>query len=67
MWMKEHPRRRMDGYFTVKGRPLTHREVTERVDYAIRKGYQTEADIPDEEVMKVLGWNDNEQQTTIQI
>lgn len=57
-WMKEHPRKRTDGYFNVGDRELTHEEVKRMVDYAVEKGYETEADIPEEEVTEMLGLED---------
>lgn len=54
-WMKEHPRKRVDGYFNLGDREMTHEEITKMVDYAVLMGYRTEADIPEEELAKVLG------------
>ena len=54
-WMKEHPRKRTDGYFTHGGRDMTHEEIKKVVDYAVIMGYETEADIPSDELAKVLG------------
>ena len=54
-WMKEHPRKRVDGYFTLGDREMTHEEIKKMVDYAVLMGYRTEADIPEEELAKVLG------------
>ena len=54
-WMKEHPRKRVDGYFNLGDREMTHEEIKKMVDYAVLMGYRTEADIPPEEIDKVLG------------
>lgn len=53
-WMKEHPRKRVDGYFNLGGREMTHEEIVKMVDYAVLMGYRTEADIPEEELVKML-------------
>lgn len=54
-WMREHPRKRVDGYFNLGDRKMTHEEIKKMVDYAVLMGYRTEADIPEEELAKVLG------------
>lgn len=54
MWMKEHPRKRTDGYFSFGGRELKHDEIKRIVNYAVEKGYRTDADIPSEEIEKIL-------------
>lgn len=53
-WMKEHPRKRTDGYFTFGGKVLTHEQVKKVVDYAVMKGYRTDADIPGDEIVELL-------------
>ncbi len=53
-WMKEHPRKRVSGYLIYGDRPLSHDEVKRVVNYAVEKGYRTEADIPDDELQKLL-------------
>lgn len=53
-WMKQHPRRRLDGFFSVGDRNLTHDEVVRVVNYAVEHGYRTDADIPGEELAKLL-------------
>ena len=55
-WMKEHPRKNTSGYFRFGGRELTHEEVKKVVDYAVEKGYRTDADIPANEVLQLLNW-----------
>lgn len=54
-WMKEHPRKRTDGFFTFGGKALRHEQVKKLVDYAVEKGYKTDADIPGDEIVKLLG------------
>lgn len=53
-WMKEHPRKRTDGFFTFGGKELTHEQIKRIVDYAVKRGYQTDADIPTNEVERLL-------------
>lgn len=53
-WMKAHPRKRLDGYFKIGDRELTHNEVVKIVNYAVEHGYRTNADIPGEEIEKLL-------------
>lgn len=53
-WMKAHPRKRLDGYFSVGERYLTHAEVVKIVNYAVEHGYRTDADIPSEVLTKLL-------------
>lgn len=59
LWMKRHPRKRTDGFFIFRGKELNHRQVKAMVDYAVEKGYQTEADIPADEIVKLLGWEED--------
>jgi len=54
-WMREHPRKRVDGYFNLGDREMKHEEIKKMVDYAVLMGYETEADIPGEELAKLLG------------
>lgn len=56
-WILAHPRKSVAGYFTINGRPLTHKEVVTVVEYACKHGYQTEEDIPDEELKALLKWD----------
>ena len=53
-WMDAHPRKNLKGYFCVDGRDMTDAEVRRVVSYAVEKGYYTEADIPSEELAKLL-------------
>ena len=56
--MDAHPRKKVNGYFLVNGRDLTDAEVRRIVSYAVDKGYETEADIPSEELALLLGLGD---------
>lgn len=53
-WMDDHPRKNLRGYFTVDGRDMTNTEVRRVVSYAVEKGYETESDIPSEELTQLL-------------
>lgn len=53
-WMDIHPRKNLRGYFSVDGRDMTNAEVRRVVSYAVEKGYETEADIPSEELEQLL-------------
>ena len=53
-WMDAHPRKNLRGYFSVDGRDMTNAEVRRVVSYAVEKGYETEADIPSEELEQLL-------------
>lgn len=54
LWMKKHPRKRTDGFFSFGGKELTHEQIKRIVDYAVKRGYQTDADIPTNEVERLL-------------
>ncbi len=54
-WMKSHPRKRTDGFFSYNGKLLSHEQIKAIVNYAVEKGYRTDADIPEDEVNKLLG------------
>lgn len=53
-WMKEHPRKKVNGYFSFGGRELTHDEIVRIVNYAVEKGYERDVDIPEEEIETLL-------------
>ena len=53
-WMDAHPRKNLNGFFSVDGRDMTDAEVRRVVSYAVAKGYDTEADIPSEELDELL-------------
>ena len=52
--MKAHPKKNLAGYFSIGDRVLKHNEVVKIVNYAVEKGYRTEADIPSEELANLL-------------
>jgi hypothetical protein len=54
-WMDAHPTQNLHGYFSVNGRDMTDAEIRMVVSYAVEKGYETDADIPSEELAKLLG------------
>lgn len=47
-------RKNLRGFFSYGGRELSDTEVRAVVEYGISKGYKTEADIPEEEIDKLL-------------
>lgn len=53
-WMDAHPRKNLSGYFSVDGRDMTDAEIRRMVTYAVEKGYNTEADIPSEELALLI-------------
>lgn len=57
-WIDAHPRKNLRGFFTLNGRDMTDKEVRRVVSYAVEKGYDTEEDIPSEELALLLR-NDN--------
>lgn len=59
-WIDAHPRKNLRGFFTVNGRYMTDAEVRRVVSYAVEKGYETEADIPSEELAELLKGGQNE-------
>lgn len=58
-WMKAHPKKNLAGYFAIGDRELTHNEVVKIVNYAVEKGYRTDADIPSVELEQLLEVNDD--------
>lgn len=58
-WMDAHPRKNLRGYFSVDGRDMTDAEARRVVSYAVEKGYETEADIPSEELERILSLKQN--------
>lgn len=53
-YMDAHPRKNMTGYFSIDGRDMTNAEIRKMVSYAVAKGYETEGDIPSEELAQLL-------------
>lgn len=53
-------RKNLNDFFMVNGRYLTDDEVRKVVDYGISKGYETNKEFTDEEIINLLGWkNEN--------
>lgn len=48
-------RKNLAGFFSVNGVELTDKQVRTMVEWAISKGYERDVDIPDDEVVKLLG------------
>ena len=48
-------KKNLKGYFSFGGRELTDAEIRHILNYAITKGYERDADIPEYEVMVLLG------------
>jgi hypothetical protein len=53
-WMEEHPRQNLTGFFSLNGRDMTDAEIRRMVSYAVENGYETDADIPSEELARIL-------------
>lgn len=53
-WIDAHLRKNLRGFFTINGRDMTDAEVRRVVSYAVEKGYETEADIPSEELARII-------------
>lgn len=49
-------RKNLHGFFTVNGRNLTDDEVRKVVNYGISKGYDTNKEFTNEEIINLLGW-----------
>ena len=47
-------RKNLDGFFSVDGKELSDKQVRLMVEWAISKGYEYDADIPDSEVIELL-------------
>lgn len=53
-WHRNNPRKRLDGFFAVGGKALTHNQVLAALEYAIEHNCRTEADIPFDIVEKIV-------------
>ena len=52
-------RKNLNGFFELdNGTPLSDSQVRHIVEYGIKNGYETERDIPEEEIEKLLKDND---------
>lgn len=47
-------RKNLKGFFSVNGKELSDAQVRTMVEWAIAKGYEYDADIPEDEVIKLL-------------
>ncbi|MDH6308088.1 type II secretory pathway predicted ATPase ExeA [Dysgonomonas sp. PFB1-18] len=47
-------RKNLSGFFIVNGKELTDAQVRTMVEWAINKGYEYDADIPEKEVIELL-------------
>lgn len=47
-------RKNLNGFFTVNGIELSDKQVRVMVEWAIQKGYEYDADIPEDEVVELL-------------
>lgn len=53
-WMNTNKNKNLTGFFSINGKDLKDREVRLAVDYAVRKGYEYDADIPVEELERLF-------------
>ena len=53
-WYSNNPRKRLDGFFVVDGKALTHNQVLAALEYAIEHNCRTEQDIPTDIVEKII-------------
>lgn len=53
-WMDSHRKKNLKGFFSIGERELTDREVRLAVNYAVRKGYKYDSDIPVEELERLF-------------
>ena len=56
-WMDSHRQKNLKGFFSIGERELTDREVRLAVNYAVRKGYKYDSDIPVEELERLFNEN----------
>ena len=50
-------RKNLKGFFTHNGKDLSDQEVRNLVNYCIDKGYETDGDLPEEEIEQALNYN----------
>lgn len=53
-WYRNNPRKRLDGYFAVGEKLLTHNQVLAALEYAIEHNCRTEQDISSDIVEKII-------------
>ena len=57
MWMNANKKKNLTGFFRMNGKDLKDREVRLAVNYAVRKGYKYDSDIPVEELERLFNEN----------
>lgn len=50
-------RKNLDGFFSIDGKELSDKQVRTVVEWAIKKGYEYDVDIPGDEVIELLNLN----------
>lgn len=53
-WMNANKKKNLTGFFSMNGKNLKDREVRLAVNYAVRKGYKYDSDIPVEELERLF-------------
>lgn len=53
-WMNANKNKNLTGFFSINGKDLKDREVRLAVNYAVRKGYKYDSDIPVEELERLF-------------
>lgn len=53
-WMNANANKNLTGFFSMNGKDLKDREVRLAVNYAVRKGYKYDSDIPVEELERLF-------------
>ena len=53
-WMHANKNKNLTGFFSINGKDLKDREVRLAVNYAVRKGYKYDSDIPVEELERLF-------------
>lgn len=53
-WMDANKNKNLTGFFSINGKDLKDREVRLAVNYAVRKGYKYDSDIPVEELERLF-------------
>lgn len=53
-WMNANKKKDLTGFFSIGGKDLKDREVRLAVNYAVRKGYKYDSDIPVEELKRLF-------------
>lgn len=53
-WMNANKDKNLTGFFSMNGKDLKDREVRLAVNYAVRKGYKYDSDIPVEELERLF-------------